>query len=137
MPLNPDTARTVLGWIRLVNGLGGLLVPRAMARRFGVDTTTGSGTVYVLRLFGVRTVLLGLQLLLPAQPDDRRLALQSGVLIHASDTMAALIAGLKKQLPGRAAVAGTLISATNTAFAVVALRASRRTAPGSRLARAS
>ncbi|MDQ1625905.1 MAG: hypothetical protein QOJ49_1403, partial [Actinomycetota bacterium] len=54
--------------------------------------------------------------------EERRRATQLAVLIHASDTISAATAGLTGRLPGKAAVVTTLISAGNTALAVMATR---------------
>jgi hypothetical protein len=75
-------------------------------------------------MFGIRTVLIGLELLSgPSEARDR--SVQRALLIHASDTTAAAIAGSRGQLPPRAAVKAVLISAANTALALLAR--SRRT----------
>ena len=113
-------ARTALGVIRLVNGLGSLFAPKFMAKKFGVDVETNASAVYIMRLFGVRTIILGVELLLLKDEDKVRDAVRIGVLIHASDTTAAVIAGVKGQLPAKAAATGAVISAVNTALAVAA-----------------
>ena len=59
-----------------------------MARQAGVDPAANPAAPYVLRLFGVRTVLIGLELL-RSDGAARRSALDRGVLIHASDTASA------------------------------------------------
>jgi uncharacterized protein YjeT (DUF2065 family) len=113
-------ARTALGVVRLVNGIGSLLAPKFMAKRFGVDAEANPSVIYIMRLFGVRTIILGLELLLLKDEDKIRDAVRVGVLIHASDTTAAVIAGVKGQLPVKAAATGAAISAVNTALAVAA-----------------
>ncbi|MEA2703321.1 MAG: hypothetical protein QOJ69_1709 [Actinomycetota bacterium] len=113
-------ARTALGVIRLVNGAGSLFAPKFMAKRFGVDAEANPSVIYIMRLFGVRTIILGLELLLLKDEDKVRDAVRVGVLIHASDTTAAVIAGVTGQLPKKAAATGAVISAVNTALAVAA-----------------
>jgi hypothetical protein len=116
----PESARVLLACIRLVNGLLALLVPGFLARRIGVDPDANPGILYVFRMFGIRTVLIGLDLLL--QTGDRRAeSLRLAPLIHASDTLAAGLAALSGRLPGRAGVI-VWISALNTALAVIANR---------------
>jgi hypothetical protein len=73
----------------------------------------------VLRLFGVRTVLIGAQLLLPDE-GLRAHSLRVAPVIHAVDAAAALIAGERGYLPLRAATTAALISTVNTGLAVVA-----------------
>ena len=115
-----EIARILLAGMRLFNGFLALLAPGFLARRIGVDPDANPGILYVFRMFGVRTVLIGADLLL--QKGERRSeSLRSAVLIHASDTVAAYLAASKGQFPrsGRAIV---LISAFNTALALVARR---------------
>ncbi len=112
--------RTILGVVRLVNGTGALLAPKFMAKRFGVDAEANPSVIYIMRLFGVRTIILGLEFLILKDEDKIRDAARVGVLIHASDTTAAIIAGATGQLPVKAAATGAVISAVNTGLAVAA-----------------
>jgi len=81
--------------------------------------------VYPLRMFGVRTVVLGAELRLPLKQDDRMRAMRIGILIHASDTLAAGLGGIRGQLPRRTAALLTGVSAVNTALAVLGSSAPR------------
>ncbi len=81
-------------------------------------------TFYPLRLFGVRTIVIGAELL-ARDPELRAKALRAAVPIHASDTLAAFLGGVRKELPRRTAIMLTLLSAGNTALALVARRAAR------------
>jgi hypothetical protein len=93
-----DLARILLALIRLFNGLAALLAPGILARQVGVDPDANPGVLYVFRMFGVRTVLLGVELLV--QTGDRRAeALRRAVIIHASDTLAAVLASLSSNFP--------------------------------------
>jgi hypothetical protein len=115
-----DLARILLALIRLFNGLAALLAPGILARQVGVDPDANPGVLYVFRMFGVRTVLLGVELLV--QTGDRRAeALRRAVIIHASDTLAAVLASLSSNFPkkGRLIV---VISAVNTVLAFIASR---------------
>ena len=60
-----DLARILLACIRLVNGLAALVVPQQLARGLGIDPEQYPAAMYVLRMFGMRTVLIGLDLLAP------------------------------------------------------------------------
>src|SRR5919204_3533205 len=116
---SPDTARTLLACIRLINGGLALLAPGFLARRLGVDPDRQPAILYVFRMFGIRTVLIGADLLLQTdqqQADNVRRA----VLIHASDTLAAGLAARTGRLPGAAGLTITLISAVNTLLALYA-----------------
>ncbi|MEU6197787.1 hypothetical protein [Streptomyces sp. NPDC047061] len=110
-----------LAGIRLFNGVTGLLAPDLLIRRLDPDREPPSpAAVYAFRLFGIRTILLGLDLL---TNRDERLQedLREGVLIHGSDTATAATLGLSGRLPPRTAVLTTLISAANTVLAAASL----------------
>src|SRR5215207_2420871 len=117
-----DVARTALAVVRIVNGAAALVVPHLLLRRLGADPAADASGVYPFRLFGVRTVLIGADLLVLRGPELRR-ATRTAVLIHAADTLAAAVTGLRGELPRRSAAVTTLISASNTALAVIAARA--------------
>jgi hypothetical protein len=113
-----------LATIRLGTGTGGLLFPRQLAARIGVELDAHDPAVYLLRLFGIRTVLIGADLLL-VHGDERNRALRTGVVIHLSDAWSAAAAGVRQQLPRRPAVMATVISTINAGLAVAALDRAR------------
>jgi hypothetical protein len=114
-----DYARIALACIRLFNGLAALFVPGTLARQLGLDPEANPAALYVFRMFGIRTVLIGLELLVD---DERRAyALRKAPLIHASDTIAAFLASRNKQFPKQGRVI-VWISAVNTLLAVLANR---------------
>jgi hypothetical protein len=116
-----DLARVVLGCIRLFNGLAALLAPRMLLKRLGVDTDANPAALYMARMFGIRTVLIGIDLLV--QKGDRRAqALKEAVVIHASDTLAAVLASQTGKLPPPMGKVIVTISAINTALALYASR---------------
>src|SRR6266567_6014285 len=112
-----DYARILLAGIRLFNGAAALFVPALLARRFGDNPN--SAVIYVLWLFGVRTIIVGIELLVPDE-ELRASALRYAIPIHASDTVSAALAGIQGQLPSRASMMLTAISGVNTALAIVA-----------------
>jgi hypothetical protein len=114
-----DYARMTLGVIRLVNGLAALLFPVWLLRLLGGDPKENRSLPYVFRMFGIRSVIIGIELLLP-DSEVRKRHVQQAVFIHASDTTAAIIAGLRGQLPHAAAAKAVVISAVNIALAVLA-----------------
>ena len=114
-----DYARITLAGIRLFNGVAALFVPATLARRLGVDPEANPAALYALRLFGVRTVLIGAQLLL-RDGGLRAHSVRVAPVIHAVDATAALVAGDRGQLPRRAATTAALISTVNTVLAIVA-----------------
>jgi uncharacterized protein YjeT (DUF2065 family) len=111
--------RIALGVIRLTNGLVALLAPGFLAERLGRAGERNSAAQYLLRMFGIRTVFLGLDLL-AGDEDRRREALRRAPIIHASDVLAVLVAGASRQIPARAAAAGFGISCVNLWLALVA-----------------
>jgi hypothetical protein len=111
-----DCALITLAGIRLFNGVAALFVPATLGRRLGVDPDANPAALYALRLFGVRTVLIGAELLL-RDGGLRAHSLRVAPAIHALDATAALIAGERGQLPQRAATTAALISTVITVIA--------------------
>src|SRR5215208_3027077 len=114
-----EYTRLTLSAIRLFNGTAALFAPAALLRRLGVNPETNPAALYALRMFGVRTVLIGAQLLL-RNSGLRAHSLRVAPVIHVLDAAAAMIAGAQGQLPPRAATTAALISTVNTVLAVVA-----------------
>ena len=112
-----NSARVALAGIRLLNGVLALFFPSLLARRFG--DTPRSSVIYALRLFGVRTIVIGLELLVPDE-GLRASALRYAIPIHASDTVSAALAGMQGQLPRRTAIMLTALSGINTTLAILA-----------------
>jgi hypothetical protein len=111
-------ARYALAAVRLVNGGVGLLAPRLFIGRFDPDRPASPAAIYGFRLFGIRTVLIALDLLRPARAQR---AAQEGVLIHASDTVTAASLALSGAVPRRTGIVTTAISAGNVVLAVLAI----------------
>ena len=108
------SARVLLAGVRLVNGAVGLAAPEVLARRLGVEEPRDNpALLYALRLFGVRTVVIAVDLL-----RKEPAALRTAVPIHASDTLAAI--ALARRLPRKQGAVVVGISATNTALALMA-----------------
>ena len=112
-----DYARILLAGIRLFNGAAALFTPKLLARQFGDNPN--HAVVYALRLFGVRTIIVGIELLAPDE-ELRASALRYAIPIHASDTLSAALAGIQGQLPSRTSIMLTAISGVNTALAIFA-----------------
>ncbi|MFE5581740.1 hypothetical protein [Kitasatospora sp. NPDC056531] len=120
-----EIARYGLAGIRLVNGAMALLAPNTLAKRLGIETGRDSGVTYTLRLFGVRTVLLGAELFLVKDGAELNRALLRGTFIHTSDALAAARAGKNGDLPPRSAAIATAISSVNVALTFLAREPSR------------
>jgi hypothetical protein len=109
-------ARHALGAVRLVNGGVGLVAPRLFITQFDPDHPASPAAIYAFRLFGIRTIYLGLDLLVRPQPAAPR-----DVVIHASDTVTAATLALSGVVPRKTGVATTAISAVNVALAALAV----------------
>jgi hypothetical protein len=119
-------ARFALGGVRIVAGGTGLLAPAMIITRFGDgDPRANPAAIYGLRLFGIRTILLGADLFRLHGSDLDR-ALRAAPIIHASDTATVLTLQRNKQLSPERARPLALISGLNTVLAVTAYLASRR-----------
>jgi hypothetical protein len=109
----------LLGLVRLGNGLLALFAPGFMLRALGSSQGGSPPATYVLRMFGIRTVFLGLDLLTSA-PARRQEAVRRAPVIHATDALAALAAGIARQLPPRPAATTVGISSLNLVLALIA-----------------
>jgi hypothetical protein len=118
-----DVTRTALACVRIFNGALGLFAAGRMAKSIGGELGEDKRFVYPARMFGIRTLVLGVDLL-TLKPTRR--TLQQAVLIHATDTAAAFYAGRTGELPAKAAKLTTIISAVNTGLAVVSLLGARK-----------
>lgn len=108
----------VLAGIRLLNGSLALAAPNLLGARLGVNTSTSPGLGYALRLFGVRTVLLGVQLWrAPTDPSSQ--VVRDTILIHGADTAAAIIVYKLGELPRPGATIAVAVSAANTVLALL------------------
>ncbi len=114
-------AGTALALIRLFNGTAAWAVPEVVLRRLGGDPVRDAAAVYPLRMFGVRTAVLGAELLL-ARGEQRRRVARRGIVVHGADVLAAAAAGVRGQVPRRVAVATVLLSSVNTGLAIAASR---------------
>jgi hypothetical protein len=118
-------APQLLGCSRLLFGGASLVAPGTVARRLGVDPDANPAPIHPLRMFGIRTVIIGAELLIGGRQTRER-SIRLAPLIHASDTLSAARAGLDRAMPPRAAVTATLISAANTVLAILAQSDRRR-----------
>jgi uncharacterized protein YjeT (DUF2065 family) len=121
-------ARIALGLIRVVNGTIGLVAPQIITRRLANpgDEAPPPAAVYALRMFGIRTILAGLELL---RGEPRRSqAMRQAPLIHASDLVTAVLVARSGRVPLNAGVLISGISAFNTLLALIVFRAAKQAA---------
>jgi hypothetical protein len=123
IPAPDGFAWKALAAIMLTNGSLALLAPRWLAGRLGVRAAAQPATVYVLRMFGIRTVLVAADLCL--EPRRRRRALREGILMHATDASAALVAAALGELPVREGLMAAGISTLNTVLCLAGTRRRR------------
>ena len=119
-----QAARFALAGIRVINGGLALIAPGVIIERFD-EQPSDSAATYALRMFGVRTVVLGVDLVALSGEPLRR-ALGQAVIIHGTDTATAAALGVSGRVRPRTAIPLTLISLTNTALAITAYLAARR-----------
>lgn len=114
-----EMARVALGGIRIVNGALALVAPKMLMSRLGVDPAAHPAVAYGMRMFGIRTLLIGLDLL-STDRDVRERAVKLAPVIHGSDTVCAAIALLSGDLPKKGGLMATAISGVNVALAIAA-----------------
>jgi hypothetical protein len=113
-----------LAAIRILNGTLGLVAPGVLIKRLDPASEANPAAIYAFRLFGIRTIWLGVDLLVRPRAEVHR-ALQEGIVIHSSDVVTAVLLGLEHKVPKRTAILTALISATNVALAAAALERRR------------
>jgi hypothetical protein len=116
--LSRRTARQGLAGVRILMGTLGLVAPAVLIKRMEPEEPQSPAAVYAFRLFGIRTILLGLDLLVRPDEEVQR-ELRQGIVIHGSDVVTVVALGLRNEIPRRAAVLTTLISGANLAMAVI------------------
>jgi hypothetical protein len=116
-----DRARLVLAGIRIINGTLALVAPRFLIGRVQAGDPPAPAAVYAFRMFGIRTVLIGRDLVRDEGPA-RANAVAEAPLIHACDTATATLLTLTRQVRVRNGLPLIAISALNTVLAVVASR---------------
>jgi hypothetical protein len=115
-----EPARILLAGVRLTTGTAGLLAPGLLIRRLGIDPADQPGMRYPFRMFGIRTVLIGLDLL-RGNGADRRSAELLAPVVHGTDTVSAFLAWRRGDLPSRAGGTATAISAVNLGLSLANL----------------
>jgi len=95
--LHPSAATRAILIARLTLGAASLILPRHTARLLQMDTDANPAAGFLMRLFGVRDLFLGVAPLLVSGLDRRRI-LGAATGIDVTDATAAVIAGLTRQI---------------------------------------
>jgi hypothetical protein len=119
------SARLVLASIRLLNGSIALCLPGLITRQLRAAPEEQPAAQYALRMFGIRTILLAIDLFRPAGPVRDR-AIRMAPIIHATDTIAATLAARSRTIPAGAGKGIITISAINTLLSLVMQPPGRR-----------
>jgi len=118
-----EFAWKALAGIMLVNGTLGVFAPRFLIRQLGIKPEIEPGMIYVFRMFGIRTIFIAVDMF--RFPSRRGRTLREGILVHGTDTAAALAGAALGQLPWRKGLMVSGVSLINTALAIAAARAYR------------
>lgn len=119
-------ARIALGVVRLVNGVIALVQPSFITRRFAApgEPEAPQVAVYAFRMFGIRTILVALDLL-RGDGVDRRHAVRMAPIIHASDTATAFFVMQSGMVPRNTGKLIVTISAINTLLSLLMQKRSK------------
>lgn len=119
MKMDREALIRALAAVRLANGGIALLAPGLIARRLSDVQHNDAALTYVLRMFGIRTIFLGLDLLLVSR-DSRARSLRRSPLIHAIDAVAAGAGLVSGRLERRAGLIGLAMSTVNLGLSLAA-----------------
>jgi len=100
--------RDLLVGVRATFGTVALVAPRLALRLLGLDPDRHPPLVYLTRVFAVRDLVLAHQLASATNEDEAEEAIRGGIVVDASDALAALAGGMSGRLPTRAAAMGAL-----------------------------
>ena len=109
--LNRSVATRAILVGRFTLGAASLLVPRHTARILQMDPDANPAAGFLMRLFGVRDLFLGVAPLL-VSGDGRSRILGAATGIDLTDATAAVIAGLTRQIPPRASIVAAAAALT-------------------------
>ncbi|HZA16106.1 MAG TPA: hypothetical protein VE645_04295 [Pseudonocardiaceae bacterium] len=93
----------LLAGVRLANGTTGLVAPQLLIRRIDPAQAVSPAGIYAFRLFGVRTMFLGAELLIRRDAQLQH-GLREGLVIHASDVATSVL--VRGAAPGHATNVG-------------------------------
>lgn len=114
-----EQAATLLAVLRTGAGVAAWLTPGIVERIYGAPADGGAPLRFALRTFGARDMAMGAAMFSAGQ-DERQRWLALGLAVDAADGAAAVIAGIRRQLPAPVAA---LITLTAGGAVVLGLRA--------------
>jgi hypothetical protein len=114
-----NLARVSLGLIRLTNGAIAVVAPQLITRRF-MSGDPPPVAVYALRMFGIRTVLVGFDLL-RTPGRERTHAARVAPIIHGSDLLSAIFVATSGRAPKEISRFIVVISGINMMLALLML----------------
>ena len=114
----------LLAGVRLANGTTGLVAPQLLIRRIDPAQAVSPAGIYAFRLFGVRTMFLGAELLIRRDAQLQH-GLREGLVIHASDVATSVLVGVQRQVTPRTSALLATISAITVPLAATALERNR------------
>jgi hypothetical protein len=114
-----QSTRLLLAAIRIFNGTLALTAPQRIVRQFESDPDVPPPpvAVYALRMFGIRTILIGLDLL--RNDQQRSHAVRVAPIIHASDLLTAVLVARSAGIAPRTRAMIVSISAFNTLLSLL------------------
>ena len=101
--LNRPTAGRATMVARCSLGAAGVIAPRFTIRMLQLDPDMSSSADFLVRIFGVRDIFLGVAPFLLPEPGRSRI-LGSATWVDLADLASAVVAGLTGRIPPRAAV---------------------------------
>lgn len=117
-----DQAARALALLRIGAGTGAWLAPNLAARLMGLQG--GPSVAFVLRLFGVRDLIMGLGYL-SASPDARDNWVRMGIVADAGDAVGSLAAVRAGGVPARTGIPMMLTAIGAVTVATTALQRPR------------
>ena len=108
--MEPALARKTLMSLRTAVGWASLLLPSVVLRLFGVKGHLRTELRFVLRLFGVREILMAYQLYQAqrhgAPADELEETLRQGIAVDCIDAASGLVGAMSGGMSGRTVVMG-------------------------------
>jgi hypothetical protein len=129
LPVDGKTATTLLGTLRIAIGVGAWAAPELAARAFAPGRPSTAQAPFLVRIYGVRDVVIGAGML-ASEGEARRNWLAGGVVCDAADALAALLGSRAGHLPSPVAALVALPALGGVALGVIALRDGQDEAAG-------